>query len=182
MLEVRIVDAVRETYPETRTALTITRRLLKTLEELGETAEAFLCVTSENNPKGKSWEDVREEAVDTLIMLIDCALTYEGEHVFTQELHEAIRQGINVLSNDVDRHDIEDLLISASQAITEGFELGRYGMNKFLTATKLIAAIAFAPMGDLQDIDARKWVTFGILEKKLDKWKRNVSTAKDSVN
>lgn len=50
------------------------RRLLKLQEESGETAQAYLQLTSLNNPKNKSWEDILEEAVDTAITSLDIAL------------------------------------------------------------------------------------------------------------
>lgn len=47
------------------------RRIIKLMEELGEVSEAFLNVTSPNNRKNKSWNDVREELVDSFIVAID---------------------------------------------------------------------------------------------------------------
>ncbi len=54
---------------------TLPRRILKIGEEVGEISGAFLGVTSEGNYKGKTMADVREEAVDALIVAIDVALT-----------------------------------------------------------------------------------------------------------
>ena len=51
------------------------RRLIKLQEELGEHAEGYLNVTSLGNGKGKSWDDVREEAADLLIVAADVAMT-----------------------------------------------------------------------------------------------------------
>lgn len=47
------------------------RRLIKLMEEMGEVSEAFLNITSLNNSKNKSWEDVREELVDCFIVGLD---------------------------------------------------------------------------------------------------------------
>lgn len=47
------------------------RRLIKLIEEMGEVSEAFLNITSSNNLKNKSWEDVREELVDCFIVGLD---------------------------------------------------------------------------------------------------------------
>lgn len=58
-----------------RTYDTLERRLGKTMEELGELAEAILSVTSSSNAKGKNHMDILEEAVDVAIMGIDIALT-----------------------------------------------------------------------------------------------------------
>lgn len=54
---------------------TLARRLIKLSEELGEVSEAYLSVTSENNAKGKTWGDVREELIDLMIVTMDCLLT-----------------------------------------------------------------------------------------------------------
>lgn len=47
------------------------RRMLKLGEEYGEASQAFLSVSSENNSKNKSWEDVREELTDCIIVALD---------------------------------------------------------------------------------------------------------------
>src|ERR1700722_12797574 len=75
-----IVDAVEQANPQ-RSLATLPRRLHKLLEELGEVSEAYLNATSINNGKGKTWADVREEAVDVLIVALDIALTdmFEGD-------------------------------------------------------------------------------------------------------
>lgn len=62
------------------------RRVTKLSEETGECSQAFLSVTSEENSKNKSWEDVREEAVDAVIVGLDIALTrFPGEEKLTDE-------------------------------------------------------------------------------------------------
>lgn len=47
------------------------RRMLKLGEEYGEASQAFLSVSSENNSKNKSWDDVREELTDCIIVALD---------------------------------------------------------------------------------------------------------------
>ncbi|RYF12185.1 MAG: hypothetical protein EOO77_17865 [Oxalobacteraceae bacterium] len=69
-----LVGMVREVNPY-RSPDNLQRRLLKVLEELGESAEAYLSTSSPHNYKNKTWLDYREESVDTLIVLIDVALT-----------------------------------------------------------------------------------------------------------
>lgn len=78
MLMEDLVVMVRDVNPH-RTPANLNRRLLKVLEELGETSEAYLSVSSPHNYKNKTWEDYREESVDTLIVLIDVALTKLGD-------------------------------------------------------------------------------------------------------
>lgn len=69
-----VLAAVLQANP-TRDRASLDRRVLKLIEELGESAEAFLGITSETNPKKKDWADVREEAADVLIIAADMALT-----------------------------------------------------------------------------------------------------------
>lgn len=47
------------------------RRMLKLGEEYGEASQAYLSVSSEKNGKNKTWEDVREELVDVLVVTLD---------------------------------------------------------------------------------------------------------------
>ncbi len=70
------VQLVRSINPG-RNASNIKRRLLKLDEEAGELSQAFLHVTSQSNPKRKTWEDIREEAVDQIVPVIDILLTKE---------------------------------------------------------------------------------------------------------
>ncbi len=65
-----VVDANRE-----RSFGTLWRRIAKLGEEYGEIWEAYLNVTSAQNGKGKTWEDVREELVDITIVAIDTLAT-----------------------------------------------------------------------------------------------------------
>lgn len=54
---------------------TFSRRIMKLGEEYGEINEAYLNVTSLHNDKNKTYDDVREELVDLLIVTVDCLLT-----------------------------------------------------------------------------------------------------------
>ena len=69
-----VLEAVRVTDPN-RTIDDLDRRIMKLSEETGEANNAFLCVTSDKNSKNKTWDDFREEAVDSAIMGLDLALT-----------------------------------------------------------------------------------------------------------
>ncbi len=70
-----IIKKIQEIGNETRSPTSLVRRCLKATEEVGELAEAALCVTSLDKGKGKTWEDVTEEAIDVAIMGIDIALS-----------------------------------------------------------------------------------------------------------
>lgn len=65
-----VVDANRE-----RSFRTLIRRMGKLGEEYGELWEAYLNVTSSQNGKNKTWEDVREELIDVTIVAIDTLAT-----------------------------------------------------------------------------------------------------------
>ena len=69
-----IVKAVRAANP-TRHNSNLERRMLKLVEEVGEASQALLAVTSVNNGKKKTWDDVREEITDVIVVAIDIALT-----------------------------------------------------------------------------------------------------------
>ena len=58
-----------------RSRKNLARRVIKLSEETGETAEAYLYVTTENSKKDMTWDDIREEALDTAIVGLDIALT-----------------------------------------------------------------------------------------------------------
>ncbi len=70
-----IVKKIQKIGNETRSPNSLVRRCLKAGEEVGELAEAALCVTSLDKGKGKTWHDVTEEAIDVAIMGIDIAMT-----------------------------------------------------------------------------------------------------------
>lgn len=69
-----LVALVREANSK-RKMKKIERRMLKLTEEVGEAAQAYLSVSSDNNSKNKSWADVREELTDVIIVATDVLLT-----------------------------------------------------------------------------------------------------------
>lgn len=69
------IRRIQEFHPDKRTLQNLSRRTLKLCEEAGETAEAYLYVTSVNNRKNITWDDLREEAIDAAVVGLDIALT-----------------------------------------------------------------------------------------------------------
>lgn len=82
-----IIDSVRNANTQ-RSIKNFDRRCEKFLEELGELAEARLGYTSKNNPKNKTFDDVKEEVVDVLIVALDIALTFKSNIVYWEHLTE----------------------------------------------------------------------------------------------
>lgn len=70
----KLVQKILEANPR-RKAKNLDRRIMKHGEEYGEVVQAYLAVTSKNNLKQKTWDDVREELIDTLILNLDILLT-----------------------------------------------------------------------------------------------------------
>ncbi len=70
----RIFDIIYKANPR-RSLDNLCRRMLKISEEEGEASAAYLNVTSELNAKGSTWEDVREELLDVIIIATDCLYT-----------------------------------------------------------------------------------------------------------
>ena len=68
------------------------RKLMKTMEEVGELSEALMGVTSKTNYKNKTWEDVLEESVDVVLMGLDIALTIPPRECSLDEDNEALRR------------------------------------------------------------------------------------------
>lgn len=69
-----IFDIIYEANPRRRID-NLERRMLKIIEEVGEATANYLNVTSELNAKGSTWEDLREELLDVIIIAIDCLYT-----------------------------------------------------------------------------------------------------------
>lgn len=80
-----------------RSTRTLMRRAGKMGEEYGEFWEAFLNVTSLHNGKNKTWEDVREELVDMVIVSIDLVATRlpTDEGKTEEEMREEIITMVN---------------------------------------------------------------------------------------
>jgi len=92
-----------------RSPANIGRRLRKLSEEIGELNQAELSLTSLHNNKGKTWEDVLEEAVDCTILSIDIALTHEltvtdeeQRKLFYEMFNKKIEKWLVKVNNGVD--------------------------------------------------------------------------------
>ena len=84
-------DLIRDAHPE-RQHIEFNRRIIKTMEELGELSEAYLNASSEHNYKGKTYKDVREELTDMIVMVFDMSATrLPGEEGLSNEEFEKMQ-------------------------------------------------------------------------------------------
>jgi hypothetical protein len=169
----KIVDNIRAANPD-RSPECIRRRLLKVLEELGETSEAYLSRTGSDNYKQKTWDDHREESCDTLIVMIDVALT-ELPTGWPPSVYLAlhIEEGKTSAPNNFDA--IEELKFEVARAVcsadyflrTKDGEMGFYGA--VARGVKAAAKLCYAkiPGCDTSRIDEQVYST---IERKLEKW------------
>lgn len=74
------------------------RRMLKLGEEYGEASQAYLSVSSEKNGKNKTWDDVREELVDVLVVTLDLLC-----HQFPDEDEAAVEDKMKFINKELDR-------------------------------------------------------------------------------
>jgi len=74
------------------------RRLLKLGEEYGEASQAYLSISSEKNGKNKTWEDVREELTDCIIVAMDLYC-----HEMPDEENVTLEDKVAQLNADIDR-------------------------------------------------------------------------------
>ena len=74
------------------------RRMLKLGEEYGEASQAYLSVSSEKNGKNKSWEDVREELVDVLVVTLDLLC-----HEMPDEKNSTLESKMAKINKELDR-------------------------------------------------------------------------------
>lgn len=152
----------------------VRRRLLKVLEEVGEASEAYLSRTGRGNYKDKTWNDYREEAIDSLIVLIDVALTEFDEFNFPpaallpNHLLEASQNGYSTF------FDLESRTFAIARAVCRADEhmmnndlLGFYGA--LARGIKAAAEIAYARMPDDDGSDVAGAV-YQIVQRKLAKW------------
>jgi NTP pyrophosphatase (non-canonical NTP hydrolase) len=88
-----LMVAIRDANPD-REFNTLARRMIKLMEEMGEASEAYLNMTNGTNSKKKTWDDLREELVDVVIVAVDMLLTpFPGQQEMTNaELEDEIME------------------------------------------------------------------------------------------
>lgn len=73
-------------------ALLTDRRIIKLSEEVGELSQAYLSLTSSQNRKNMTTEDVLEEAVDCFLVSLDIALRAAKWHRAQKEVYRPARE------------------------------------------------------------------------------------------
>ena len=170
------VEMVRLTNPN-RSVDDITRRLIKVLEELGEIAEAYVNVTSEYNGKNKSWDDVREEIVDVLILSIDISLISLPK--IPDNTHVAPKPTI-LFEYDSFEKNISKFVKAVSSVMTHLFESNvNYTMVRIMCNYMASCAfrLAYTPMPDKTGISITQLENELEIEmdRKLTKWKNKMA-------
>ena len=160
-----IATLVRDANLE-RDAATLDRRAFKLLEELGEVAQAYLAVTSQHNRKQKSWDDVREELADCLIVALDIAWTVlPGETDIAPPSYRS-QQPLDFIQA-ISRISYQLALYTSSLGLR--FNLARHAIERVIHFT---AHLAFLPLPDQTDLSADAIAVQLVeeIERKLQKW------------
>lgn len=170
-----LVAIVEKVNPH-RSASNLNRRLLKITEELGETSEAYLSVSSPHNYKKKSWLDFREESIDVLIVLIDVALTkvnnveppypviFQRPGVWSHNEHDEITYAMFEIGAKVSAS-----YVAFDSGDIKAFHRAISGAIQF--ATNLCLTLIPEDGGDFAHI---KMNVRELFEKKIDKWNRSL--------
>jgi NTP pyrophosphatase (non-canonical NTP hydrolase) len=178
MIMNELVSMVRIVNPH-RSMNNLNRRLLKILEELGETSEAYLSVSSPHNYKAKSWLDYREEAVDTLIVLIDVALTelsnsYPPQSLIPSSISLAVEHSFDDPSSLMfEQFQVAGAVSAAATHLRDNNPMGFYGaINRGIQAA---ANMCFARIPEDNDRTVIAERVKGLFDVKLGKWSRNMA-------
>lgn len=79
------------------------RRTVKLGEESGEVFKAVFGITSEINPKNLSYDDLREELVDTIIVAADMLFTTYPDEIQDQSFEELLESRSAIFDNKIDK-------------------------------------------------------------------------------
>lgn len=180
-----IAELVRKTNPE-RDFSTLGRRCVKFLEELGEVSEAWLNVTSPTNGKDKSWDDVREEMADCLIVALDIVFT-PVPHV---QAFSASKTLDSFMTSELGGDEIEELLLSLGQNVSDFYSSARDTENSTIEIARDFVENAYflcfldsadQPHFTIAEKDAQLLTE---IKKKIGKWeykRSQMTTVTDSV-
>lgn len=157
---------IQQVGARNRTEQNLKLRLLKTMEEIGEAAEAYLSVNSQANGKNKTLDDLQEELVDCLIMAVDTALT-----------SQTVKIGEN---SDYPITDIPEAIATMSQ-MAGTLARGNIQTNQAQTDyafKQLVAAASWAALSVCGSWD----LVDSIAHVKLEKWKNQLEKGIDLIS
>ncbi len=172
----QLVEMVRVVNPD-RNENNLYRRLLKVLEELGETSEACLSVSSPHNYKSKSWEDYREESIDTLIVLIDIALTpitkFPSSAIIAPAINLASDHSFDSLELLYhEKFKVAGAISSTALHLKENDPMGALGA--IMKGIDAASNMCFAKLPEDHDAKVIEERVVAIFEKKIAKWNSNM--------
>jgi hypothetical protein len=195
-------ELVREANPG-RQLGNVNRRLLKLDEEAGELSQAFLHVTSQTNAKKKSWYDVREECVDSIVPVIDIILTkhplIDGkidskldveiillvECFFLKKMPKGTLTETELLRILKARSNFSVFFSSSTQGFDD-FTKRDWEDFKYRGIDLLRRQIAFAtaeyPDQPETTREQRRELILNILKEKLEKWTKNRATGQQTTD
>lgn len=190
-----IIAAIRDANP-TRNRSNLHRRIMKLAEEFGEVSEAYLNVTSTGNGKGMTWDDVREEFADLLIVAVDVALTpmelknSQSLEDMTENLHRELRVAKNIDGYGFPITNLDELMLETmdrlGHLVREFHKFKRdehSGIYQFERVMRYVVSIcATATQTVMPDqigisVEALEENLAKEIDRKLAKWARNRNTA-----
>lgn len=171
---------------DTREATNIGRRLIKLNEEIGEHAEAYLNASStNNNGKNKTWDDVREEAADCVIVAVDVALTplFEFNRSETERnLNEFLARFDTLTPRDYSNYERLTLQNSAltGKVSSQFLDADLYQRSPVYNMVKAAIDLALTPLPDRLDWTPEQMLADleATITTKLAKWTSNRKTGK----
>ena len=173
----------------TRNANTLHRRIMKLGEEFGEVSEAYLNVTSAANGKGMTWDDVREEFADLLIVAVDVALTPLETDNITQTVDKKVANLQRELEFAIEIDDLDALMLEIMDRLgqlAKCYHQFKYNPNTSLEFQRMMryvvsicATATQMAMPDQRElsVEALQENLASEIARKLAKWKRNRDTA-----
>lgn len=153
------------------------RRILKFMEELGELAEAFLECTSQHNRKCKTWDDVKEEAADVLIVAIDIALTPLTVARSHGQLVDAVKRQLYRINTGFPA--MMRQLCYSSAHYGGDFHSEPEKALQHIVETVCYAFALNELMWRIDDADKRAKAIIDEVARKLAKWRTGTSTAEE---
>ena len=166
----QISQLVRDANPE-RNSSNLCRRSLKLVEEMGEVAEAFLGITSASNGKQKTWDDVREEVADCLIVALDIAWTRLHDESDIQPF-----RFVDTAFREPFDYRVAFKICYHLGLYVEGIDLySRNSRHEIGLVVGLMSNLALSPMPDQVEMPAEELETALLSEvnRKLAKWATN---------